>query len=94
MHSEDLPDAQKKLADSRAKSIQDFVRKQNRDLDVKVYSMAERPGAFERLFSTSDARLKKSLEVSGIPNTDTSIKRPSKASKAIVLFALEETKAE
>jgi len=34
--------------------------------------------------------MKKSLEVAGIPNTDTAVKAPPKASKAIVMVLIKE----
>jgi len=52
--------------------------------------MAERPNIIKEFVGSSEARLKKSLERAGIPNTDTSVKFPAKASRAILLIDLKE----
>lgn len=86
----DLPKEQRDLAENRNKAIEQYLKRAGDKVTVTTHNMAERPGAFERWLSTSDARVKKSLEVSGIPNSDTSVKTPSKASKAMVLLTSKE----
>jgi hypothetical protein len=90
VHTKTLPKAQQDLVDRRNAEIENYLESLDKDTDVKTYSMAKRPGLLADLLSTTDARIKKSLEVAGIPNTHTSVKRPSKASKSIVMFLLEE----
>lgn len=86
----ELSHAQRKLADQRGEAIKKYLNQDRRGVDVDVYSMAERPGAISRLLDTTDARFKRSLEIAGIPNTDTSVKAPSKVGKAIVMVLLED----
>lgn len=89
VHTKKLSQEERKLVDNRNKNIENFLQSQVSDLKIKSYSMAERPHALKDLIGSSDARIKKSLETAGIPNTDTSVKFPSKASKSIVLIILE-----
>lgn len=89
VHTDKLSKTEVDLVKKRNQSIEKFVESYNKDLDVDLYSMAERPGAIQRLFGTSDARIKRSLETAGVPNTDSSVKMPSKASKSIVMVIVE-----
>lgn len=83
-----LSKAEIDLVKKRNDNIKDFVKEySNKDIDT--HSMAERPGAIKQMLNTEDARVKKSLEVAGIPTTDTAVKTPSKASKSIVLVITE-----
>lgn len=56
--------------------------------DIELFNMAERSTAIHKI--ASDENIKKSLETAGIPNTDTAVKVPGKASKSIVIFIREE----
>lgn len=89
VHTGKLAKAEVDLVQKRNKAIEDFVESYNKELDVDLYSMAERPNTVQNLFGTSDARIKRSLETAGIPNTDSSVKTPSKASKSIVMVIVE-----
>jgi hypothetical protein len=84
-----LSQAQRKLAEDRNKEIEKYLETSDRDLDIDSYNMAERPGVLSRLLSTENSRIKKSLEVAGIPNTDSAVKIPSKASRSMVMVILE-----
>lgn len=77
------------LADQRNKQLETYLNDKGISAPVTAYNMSERPGMFEEWLSTSDAKIKKSLESAGIPNTDTAVKVPSKARKAIVMSILE-----
>jgi hypothetical protein len=90
VHAKKLASGQVKLADQRAGEIKAYIHSLDSKTSVDTYNMAKRPAALSELFSTGDARIKKALEVSGIPNTDTSVKAPAKASKSIVLVILKE----
>lgn len=91
VHEKRLSKKQIKLVDKRNKTLERYLLGLTKDtVDVETYSMAERPGTLNRLFASEDARIKKSLETAGIPNTDTSVKVPGKASKSIVIFIMEE----
>lgn len=92
VHAGKLPDASRDLAYKRGENIQKFLKQAagDKDVDINIHNMAERPGSIEKLWQGKDQRIKKSLETSGIPNTDTSVKTPSKASKAIVLLIPED----
>lgn len=85
-----LSQAQRKLAEDRNKEIKKYLETAEKGIDVDAYNMAERPGALSRLMGTENARIKKSLEVAGIPNTDTAVKIPPKASRAMVMVILEQ----
>lgn len=90
VHEENLSEKQIDLVKKRNDSLEKYISKLTKDADVETFSMAERPGALQRLFSSEDAKIKKSLETAGIPNTDTSVKVPGKASKSVVIFIMEE----
>lgn len=92
VHTKKLSKAQITLAQNRNSSIENYFKSLNEATGSKFssYNMAERPDAVSTLLGTANARIKKSLEVAGIPNTDTSVKNPSKASKAIVMIILKD----
>lgn len=91
VHEKRLSEKQIKLVEKRNKTLENYLIGLTKDLaDVETHSMAERPGTLNRLFASEDARIKKSLETAGIPNTDTSVKVPGKASKSVVIFIMEE----
>ena len=85
-----LSSNQRKLAESRNEEIKRFLKNLERDVKVTTYNMAERPGSVATMLGTSNAKIKKSLEVAGIPNTDTTVKLPAKASRAIVMVMLKD----
>lgn len=89
VHTKELSGDQKKLATNRNENIEKYLKSLDNSLEVETISMAERPGTFKRLISSDDAEIKKSLEKSGLPNTDTTVKVPGKASKAVVMFILD-----
>ncbi|UOF01795.1 hypothetical protein [Bdellovibrio reynosensis] len=88
VHTKKLSKAEIDLVKKRNKAIKDFV-KEFSNTDVDSHSMAERPGTITNLLNTEDAKVKKSLEVAGIPTTDTAVKTPSKASKSIIMVITE-----
>ena len=88
VHTEDLPKADVDLAEARAKEISKWLEKKNVE-DVEIVNMAKRPSGFASFFNSEDHRIKKALEESGIPNTDTSVKRPSKKGHVIVIALTE-----
>lgn len=87
---EKLSKVQNNLVDQRNKAITRYLEQLDKNAKVETYSMAERPGALEKMFSSEDAQIKKSLETAGIPTTDSSVKVPRKASKSVVIFLMEE----
>lgn len=90
VHDDDLSEQQQDLVKSRNKAIEKYLGDLDKTTKVETFSMAERPDALQSLFSSEDAQIKKSLETAGIPNTDTSVKVPGKASKSVVIFLMEE----
>ncbi|KYG61038.1 hypothetical protein AZI85_08745 [Bdellovibrio bacteriovorus] len=88
-HTEKLSQAEVELVKKRNTAIRKYIEGASKGVDVETYSMAERPNALQNMLNTSDARVKKSLEVAGVPTTDTAVKTPSKASKAIVMAITE-----
>lgn len=89
-----LSEDQLELANNRNEEIKNYLddlyEKRNMEPDVQLISMAKRPNAFNNLISSDDARIKKSLETSGIPTTGSKNKTGPKSSKAIVLIKLED----
>lgn len=90
VHENKLSEKQVNLVKKRNSEIEKFIEGLSKDADVETFSMAERPGALEKLVTSEDAKIKKSLETAGIPNTDTTVKVPGKASKSVVIFIMEE----
>lgn len=84
-----LPTKQQQLAEARAEAVRKALAKRVKNAEVEKISMAERPGAFEDFFKTSDFRIKRSLERAGIPTEDTSVKVPAMEGKTLVLFLTE-----
>lgn len=78
-----VPKGQKDLAKSRNEAIEKYIEKKNASLYVESYNMAERPSALQDLLNTSEARVKTSLEKSGITG-DTS-RRGSKAMVMVIV---------
>ncbi len=85
-----LDDLQIKIAKNRNDEIRRYFHASDKSLTLDLHSMAERPGALKDMLGTSDSRIKKSLEVAGIPTTNLAQKMPSKASKSIVMLVLKE----
>lgn len=90
VHKKKLSRDQRKLVKKRNAKVESYIRKLDDDAKIELFSMAERPSTIKKLFSSQDSRIKKSLETAGIPNTDTSVKVPGKASKSIVIFVMED----
>lgn len=90
VYTKKLSEEERQLVNDRNQAIEKFIREQNSEVQIKTYSMAERPNIIKEFVGSSEARLKKSLERAGIPNTDTSVKFPAKASRAILLIDLKE----
>ncbi len=84
VHTKELPEAQVKLAQERGDTVAKWLNNNNVG-DIEVVNMAKRPGMLSDLFGSEDHRIKKALEVAGIPNTDTSVKAPPKKGHAIVI---------
>ncbi|MBC7420254.1 MAG: hypothetical protein H7328_05950 [Bdellovibrio sp.] len=89
VHTKKLSEEDRDLVKKRNDAIKTYLNKSASGVDVELYSMAERPGLLKDIFKTTDSRLKKSLEIAGVPNTDTSVKTPSKASHSIVIVELK-----
>jgi hypothetical protein len=90
VYEKKLSEKQINLVDKRNDAVEKYIGTLNENTEVETYSMAERPGTLNKLFSSEDAKIKKSLETAGIPNTDTSVKVPGKASKSVVIFIMDE----
>jgi hypothetical protein len=84
-----LSKTQRDLAEKRSGAIRDYLKAGGAAMDVDTYNMAERPNAMERLLSTSDARVKRSLENAGIATTAHDLRFPENASKSMVMVILE-----
>lgn len=89
VHTKKLSAEDQSLVKKRNDSISRFLKANSPDADIILHSMAERPGLFKDMLNTTDGRLKKSLKIAGVPNTDTSVKNPSKASHSIIIAELK-----
>jgi hypothetical protein len=76
-------DAQRDLADGRNKAIETALS--GRNVSVKAYNMAEKPGALSELLNTSDAKVKKSFAAAGITG-----KPVNKNSKSMIVVIMAE----
>ncbi len=90
VHAHALSKKQVNLATRRNDEVKRFFKKMDKGITVSTYNMAERPRMLSDFLGTPNARVKKSLEVAGIPNSDTSVKSPAKASKSIVMVILKD----
>jgi hypothetical protein len=84
-----LSKSEQRLADHRNKSVQVFLQAQAHDTKVSAYNMTTRPNVFQDWLNTADAEVKKAFEVAGIPNSDSSVKIPSKARRTVVMAVLK-----
>ena len=84
-----LTKGQQKLAAGRGKAIDSYLKQQT-PATVDNYNMSERPNALAKLFSSSDARIKRSLAEAGIATTAHDLRSPENASKAMVMLILKE----
>lgn len=84
-----LPRSDQTLADHRSDALQNLLSSKVKDVDIDKYNMAVYPNGVDRLFKTSDFRVKRSLEQAGIPNTDSGVKAPPMSGKALVMILLE-----
>ncbi len=89
VHTKKLSSEERELVTKRNDAISEYLKDNAKEADIKLHSMAERPGMLKNILNTTDSRLKKSLEVAGVPNTDTSIKNPSKASHSIIIVEIK-----
>lgn len=90
VHTKELTKRQQKLVEDRNNHLKKLIDKLDKSIQVEKYSMATRPGTIKELMETDDSRIKTSLEKAGIPNTDTTVKVPGKASKSIIMFLMDE----
>lgn len=65
-----------------------YLKKLTENEDIEMINMAERSAGVSKI--STDENIKEALESAGIPNTDTAVKVPGKASKSIVIFIKEE----
>lgn len=86
----ELSQGQQILVRQRNTRIKNFISQQRKgDFEIEMVSMAERSGKLKELWGDADARLKKSLEAAGIPNSDDPQKGQPKASRSIVMLILK-----
>ena len=79
-----LSPADRDLAKRRADAISNYLKTENLASNVDVYNMAERPNAVERLFNTSDARVKNAFEEAGVTSSEGKT-ITGKASRAVIM---------
>jgi hypothetical protein len=83
-----LPKAQRDLASRRNRAMNDYIKAKTSGVDIDTYNMAERPNSLEKLFNTSDARIKQSLERAGMPDTATA-RVSANSSKSTVMLIMD-----
>lgn len=85
---------QQKLANNRNERIKNYLKKIHPDTstNIELISMAQRPTFLKNLLSSEDARIKRTLESAGIPDTESTDVKGSKASKSIVLILIDSEK--
>lgn len=90
---EELSRRDRRLADSRAKAIDNYLSKRS-GVDVKTFNMAERANWLARAFNTEEAELKKEIGQGGdapLSNDELQIfKSNGRPSKAVVLVILKQ----
>jgi hypothetical protein len=76
---------QLQIAEERNQEIKSFLKTRNKNIPIEVHNMAERPSTISRMWGSSDARIKKSLESNGLTQNGMS----AKASHSIVFVELK-----
>lgn len=66
-----LPREQVRLADERAKNLENFIDRVEPKSDVTVYNMAKQPNAFQKWVNTRDAEVKEKLTRAGVTQRTT-----------------------
>jgi len=84
-----LPKPQRDLVSRRNKAMNDYIKAKTSGVNVDTYNMAERPNALEKLFNTSDARIKRSLENAGMSDSATVLRSSANASKSTVMLIMD-----
>ncbi|MDD4973002.1 MAG: hypothetical protein PHY93_01555 [Bacteriovorax sp.] len=89
-----LSEKQQNLAKKRNEKIKNYLKKIHPDAsgEIELISMAQRPSFMKNLLSSDDARIKRSLESAGIPDSESTTKKGGKASKSIVLILVKAEK--
>lgn len=80
------------LAKRRLQGLESFVKKDLKISKVDTYNMTERPNALEKLFNTSDAKVKQTAEAGGAAPTEGNtgfFDLKSQASKGVVLIFMK-----
>jgi len=67
-----------------------YLKKLTHNEQVESFNLAQRPGPFERLFSSDEAKLKELLDKAGISLNESTNDLPGKARKTIVIFVMDE----
>lgn len=81
------------LANNRNTEIKNYLKQmypnQNISGKIELISMAERPTFYNKLISSDDARIKRSLETAGIPQSNSKNKTAGKTSRSIVIIKMK-----
>jgi hypothetical protein len=78
-----------KLADRRARVVENIVRSVEKQSEISRYNMAKQPNAFQRWIYTRDVDVKNKLASAGIVAVDSSQMIPSRKSIAMVFIEIE-----
>lgn len=77
---------ERELAERRATTLSSLVSSLAPGVKVERYNMAVRAGVFQRVIASREARVKQAFENAGVPNTDTHVRVPGKAGRAIIFL--------
>lgn len=80
------------LAKNRIKQLKNYLHDDLKVSSIKTHNMAERPNALEKLFNTSDAKVKNTAENTGAAPTDGNtglFDMKAQASKAAVMIFMK-----
>lgn len=87
-----IPRLERSLASERSKAVRRYLKERHKISEVDTYNMAERPNTLEKLFSTSDYKVKSAAEVRGQAPTAENpdlIRSNGRSSTALVVVQLK-----
>ncbi len=82
----------KELADGRSQALKSYLKSRHGLTKIDLYNMAERPGALDELFSTSEAQVKAAAESGGKAPSEKQLdilRTNQRSSTALVLVQLK-----
>lgn len=90
IHSKKEADEQEELVVNRNLQILRYIEMNSRSSSIQLFNMASHSESYNQFFLNENIKTKKALETAGLPDTDSTVKVPGKASKSIVIFIMDE----